>query len=99
MLLRLFIATLWSPDGKGADLLDHAGDIYCIFVTLPCGVLSQVWYLMVSIPDLCRLSYFKSFVALLIVFYCVLAVVYLFVLFVFPCDAMGWSVVCNCSIS
>ena len=31
---------------------------YCIFVTFPCGVLGQVWYLIVLIPDLCVLSYF-----------------------------------------
>ena len=30
----------------------------CVFVTFPCGILGQVWYLIVSIPDLCRLSYF-----------------------------------------
>ena len=30
----------------------------CVFVTFPCGVLGQVWYLIVSIPDLCLLPYF-----------------------------------------
>ena len=30
----------------------------CAFVTFPCGILGQVWYLIVMIPDLCRLSYF-----------------------------------------
>ena len=25
-----------------------------------CGILGQVWYLVVSIPDLCHLSYFCS---------------------------------------
>ena len=30
----------------------------CVFVTFPCGVLGQVWYLIVSIPDLCHLIYF-----------------------------------------
>ena len=25
---------------------------YCVFVTFPCGVLGQMWYLIVSIPDL-----------------------------------------------
>ena len=30
---------------------------HCVFVTFPCGVLGQVWCLIVSIPDLC-LSYF-----------------------------------------
>ena len=42
-----------------ADLLALVGDVYCTFVTFPCGILSQVWYLVVSFPDLCRLSYFK----------------------------------------
>ena len=32
--------------------------IYCVFVTSPCGVLGQVWCLIVLIPDLCLLSYF-----------------------------------------
>ena len=32
----------------------------CVFVTLPCGILGQVWYLIVLIPDLCRLSYFQQ---------------------------------------
>ena len=31
---------------------------YCVFVTFQCGVLGQVWYLNVSISDLCILSYF-----------------------------------------
>ena len=30
----------------------------CDFVTSPCGILGQVWYLIVLIPDLCCLSYF-----------------------------------------
>ena len=30
-----------------------------VFVTFPCGILGQVWYLVVSIPDLCHLSYFN----------------------------------------
>ena len=35
-----------------ADLLALVGDVYCIFVTFPCGILGLVWYLTVSIPDL-----------------------------------------------
>ena len=27
--------------------------LLCVFVTFPNGVRGQVWYLMVSIPDLC----------------------------------------------
>ena len=34
----------------------------CVFVTFPCVVLGQVWYLIVSIPDLCFLPYFDSLV-------------------------------------
>ena len=30
----------------------------CVFVTCPYGYLGQVWYLMISIPDLCLLLYF-----------------------------------------
>ena len=40
-----------------ADLLALVCDVYCIFATFPCGILGQVWYLIVSFPDLCRLSY------------------------------------------
>ena len=29
----------------------------CVFATFPCGVLDQVWYLIVSIPDLCLLTF------------------------------------------
>ena len=31
---------------------------YCVFVTFPCGVLDQVCCLIVSILDLCHLSFF-----------------------------------------
>ena len=59
MLSRLFIAALWPPAGKGRTvLMALVGDVYCIFVTFPCGILGQVWYLIVSFPYLCRLSYF-----------------------------------------
>ena len=47
------VVTSWER----ADLLALIGDVYCIFVTFPRGILGQVWYLIVSFPDLCRLSY------------------------------------------
>ena len=51
----LFIVTCWEK----ADLLALLSVmIYCDFVTFPCGVLGQVWCLIVSISDLCLLSYF-----------------------------------------
>ena len=31
-----------------------------VFVTFPYGVLGQVWYLIVLIPDLCLLPYFNQ---------------------------------------
>ena len=57
MLSRLLSASLWSPAGRGLmSWLLFA--LYCDFITFPCGILGQVWYLIVLIPDLCRLSYF-----------------------------------------
>ena len=53
MLSRLFIAALWSP-----ELLALVYGVWLCFATFPCGILGQVWYLIVSIPDLGRLSYF-----------------------------------------
>ena len=32
----------------------------CDFVSFPYGVTAKVWYLVVSIPDICLLSYFLS---------------------------------------
>ena len=57
ILSRLFIAALWSAARKGlASWLLFVMFIFA-FVTFPCGILGQVpWYLIVSIPDLCRLS-------------------------------------------
>ena len=31
----------------------------CASVSFPCGILGDVWYLIVSIPDLCHLSIFR----------------------------------------
>ena len=58
MLSRLFIAALWSPARKGLNSWLLFVMCYCVFVTFPCGILGQVWYLIVSINDLCRLTYF-----------------------------------------
>ena len=59
MLLRLFIAALWSPScWERAGLLALVCDVHCGFVTFPFGILGQVWYLIVLIPDLCHLSFF-----------------------------------------
>ena len=49
------VVTCWER----TDLLALFGDVYCIFVTFPCGILGPVWYLIVSFPDLCLLSYYE----------------------------------------
>ena len=58
MLSRLFIAALWSPAVKGLTSWLSFVMFNCVFVIFPCDILSKVWYLIVSIPDLCQLSYF-----------------------------------------
>ena len=60
MLSRLFIAALWSPAGKGLTSWLSSVVLNCVFVTFPFGILGQAWYLIVSIPDLCPLSYFHA---------------------------------------
>ena len=60
MLSRPFIA-LWSPAEKSLTLWLSCVMFNCVFVTLPCGNMGQMWYLIVSIPELCHLSYFYNF--------------------------------------
>ena len=45
----------------------------------PIGILGQVWYLIVSIPDLCNLTYFykKSLVLILMNFLCAMFLILL----------------------
>ena len=51
------VVTCWKRD----DLLAlMCVMFYCVFVALTCGVLVQVWFLIVSISGLCLLSYFFS---------------------------------------
>ena len=58
--LRLFIAAFWSPAGKGLTYCLSFVMFNCVFVTFPCDIRGQVWYLIVSIPDLCQRSNFAS---------------------------------------
>ena len=56
---RLFICALWSRAGKGlTSWLSFV--VSTVSLSLPIGILAQVWYLIVSIPDLCTLTYFFS---------------------------------------
>ena len=57
MLSRLFIAALWSPQGKGLTSWLLVAMSNCDYVTFPFGSLVQVWYLIESILDPCCLSY------------------------------------------
>ena len=54
---RLFICASWSPAGKGlTSWLSFV--VSSVSFSLSIGILGQVWYLIVSIPDLCNLTYF-----------------------------------------
>ena len=58
MLLRLFIADMWPAAVKGLTFWFEFVMFSCVIVTNPSSILGQVWYLIVSVPDLCRLSFF-----------------------------------------
>ena len=51
MLSRPFIAALWSPAGKELTSWPSFVIFNCVFVTVPCGILGQVCYFNVYIPD------------------------------------------------
>ena len=53
-----FICAFWSPAGKGLTSWLSFVVSNCEFVIFSIGILGQVWYLIVSIPDLCTLNYF-----------------------------------------
>ena len=61
LLSCLSIAALWSPAGKGLSSWHLFVMFNFDFVTFPIGILGQVWYWTVWIPDLCRLSYFEKY--------------------------------------
>ena len=43
--------------GKGSPLGSVLCDVLLCFVTFPCGILGQVWYLILLIPCLMVLSF------------------------------------------
>ena len=69
MLLGLSIAALWSPAGKGMASWLLLVMLNCVSVTFLCGILGQVWNLIVSIPDLCCLLTFFAVPVVLGFFY------------------------------
>ena len=58
--MRLLICALWAPAGKWQTFWLSLLVYNCEFVTFNFGILGQVWYLIVSIPDLCTLTFFDS---------------------------------------
>ena len=54
---RLFICALWSPAGTGLTSWLSFVVSNCE-LSLSIGILGQVWYLIVWIPDHCTLTYF-----------------------------------------
>ena len=44
--------------GKDWPLGSLVCDVFLYFVTFPCGVIGQAWFLIVSVLDLCLLTYF-----------------------------------------
>ena len=61
VLWRLFIATLWSTAGKGLASWRSFVMFYFVFATFPCGIRGQVWYLVVSIPDVATFLILKFY--------------------------------------
>ena len=58
---RLFICASWSPAGKGlTSWLSFV--VSSVSLSLSHWILGQVWYLIVSIPDLCNLTYFNTII-------------------------------------
>ena len=60
MLSRLLNAASRSPAGKGLTSWLSFVVFNCVIVTFPFGILGQVSYLIVSIPDLCPLSFYST---------------------------------------
>ena len=66
--LSCFLVCSLRPFGHLLGKADRLDRLYvkfsCVFVTFPCGVLGQVWYLIVSIPDFSLLTYFVHYIFL-----------------------------------
>ena len=84
-LLRLFIAALWSLAGKGLTSWLLCVMFNFVFVTFSCGVLGQVWYLIVSIPSLCRISYYIEFTYVFMCFFMFLLPLYVGLIIINHC--------------
>ena len=59
LCLSCFLVCSLQPCGH--LLCSLVCEVFMCFVIFQCGVLGQVWYLIVSIPDLCLLTYFLHY--------------------------------------
>ena len=60
-LCHTVLSVSWSLVITCWDLGSLVCDVFlCFFVTFPYDDLGQVWYLIVSIPDLCLLPYWMD---------------------------------------
>ena len=56
---RLFVCASWSPAGGGGGLASWLSFVVSsVSLSLSHWYPGHVWYLIVSIPDLCNLTYF-----------------------------------------
>ena len=56
---RLFICAFWSPAGKGlTSWLSFV--VSSVSLSLSHWYPGRVWYLIVSIPDLCTITYYTE---------------------------------------
>ena len=62
MLLCLLIATLWSMAWKGLTPWLSFVVLGCVFVSFPCDILGQVWYLIFTGPTTVCISTFLRIV-------------------------------------
>ena len=63
MLSCLFIESLWSPVGKGlTSWFSFFCDVFLCFCHFFMLCPGRMWYLIVSIPDLCLLPYIEDFI-------------------------------------
>ena len=54
------VVTCWER----ADLLDLVCGVLLCVCHFPISILGQVWYLIVSIPDFCTLTYLNEAIAI-----------------------------------
>ena len=63
--IQLFVNVIFSKLPKVIGFLGFilalVSDVYCNFSIFPCGILGQVWYMIVSFPNLCQVSYFNYY--------------------------------------